>query len=134
MLAATGNLQSARELSNCQALPPCPTPSNTFRLPLYASDRYTAFIKDAQTRSLGTFEPNSYEFKVDTSESASSFKFGQTTAGAAARGNWWFSFFSASGDRTTESSTANSESAASTTNIKITYDKLERVAVTPGKW
>jgi len=135
MLAASGNLKSARELGICNELPPCPAPASTFRLPLYSSPRYISFIKEAQVKAPSS-DPGpqlSANFSVNTGESASSFDFGQSTTGAAARGNWWFSF-KASGERTTESSTSNTEVAASTTLIKITYDKIEAVPIIPGKW
>jgi len=110
MNAAAGSSTSLTKLLVCtretpeQAAMDCPA-SNDYYLPMYNAPDYKAFVQEAQSHSDDkTYDPvNAVSFKVDTSKSTSEYKFGQTSIGAKARGTGWFSFFSASGQHTTES-------------------------------
>ena len=135
MDAAVGKLSSPRELLNCfNNKVPCPTPS-TFKVPLFSAPRYKAFVQEAQVESGRKYEPaKSTTFQINTGESTSDFQFGQEHFGANASPGGWFSFWSASASRETESSTLRTGSAASSVSIKIVYDAIEAIDVTPGLW
>jgi hypothetical protein len=140
MEVAAGSSTSLTQLLACtrdseeEAAKNCP-PAPDIYSPLYNAPNYKAFVQDAQSKSDDKYDPvNAVSFSVDTSKSTSEYKFGQTSIGANARGSGWFSFFSASGQRTTESSQFSTNAAASSVSIKITYDDMQQIAITPGKW
>lgn len=140
MKAAAGSSTSLTKLLLCTRETPekaavdCPA-FEDYYVPMYNAPDYKDFVKDAQSHSDDKYNPlNSVSFSVDTSKSTSEYKFGQTSVGANARGTGWFSFFSASGQRTTESSQFSTNAAASSVSIKITYDDMRQIAITPGKW
>lgn len=137
MDAAVGKLSSPRELLNCfNNKVPCPTPK-AFKVPLYSADRYKAFVQEAQAGvKIGAkYDPaDGTSFQIDTAESTSDFQFGQTSVSATVSPGGWFSFWSASAGQETTSSTLRTGSAASSVSIKITYDKIEIIDVTPGLW
>jgi hypothetical protein len=138
MDVAAGQLSSPAELLNCyNSGVPCPKPPPS-KLPAYSAERYKAFVQASLYPAGSTYKDHKpldgTSFKIDTSEDTSNFKFGQTTMGASARTNGWFSFYSASAGKSTTTTNLRTGSAASSVDVKIFYDKLEAITIAPGSW
>lgn len=136
MDVASGILASPRQLLNCMDdKKQCPEAPKAYQVPLYTAQGYKPFVSATQVKSGNKYVPlDGTSFKIKTAEDTSSFQFGQTSIGASASPGGWFSFWSASAGRETESSTLKTGSAASSVEVKIFYDAIQSIPVTPGLW
>lgn len=139
MLASTGSTTSPALLKRCldmtkeEAAKQCPKPS-PFNVPAYDAPGYREFVQKAQKATIDNYTPGgSASISVDSSRSTSEYNFGQTSVGADVSGGW-FSPWSASGKHTTTSSKFSSTAAASSVQIKMTWDDIRTIPITPGLW
>lgn len=114
-----------------------PVPEPAFqRLPAYNAPNYKTAVQTAQTKSGNKYDPAaSVEFTIDSGKSTSDFKFGQTTGGANIGVSWggWFSF-NAGGSHSSSSETLDTSDESTSVNVKITFDNIQIVNITPGSW
>jgi len=139
MLASTGSTTSPALLKRCldmtkdEAAKQCPKPS-PFNVPAYEAQGYREFVQAAQKATIDNYTPGgSASISVDSSKQTSQYNFGQTSVGADVSGGW-FSPWSASGKHTTTSQTFSSTAAASSVQIKVTWDSIRKITITPGSW
>ena len=140
MLASPGASGSIAKQAVCvretkeAAAKDCP-PTKDFYVPYYNAPDYREFVREAQLPHSGPPGPrDGVTFAVDSSRSTSQYDFGQTSIGASASPGGWFSPWSVSGQHTTKSETFSSTAAASSISVKLTWDKIEAITVTPGQW
>jgi len=116
-----------------EAAKQCPKPS-PFNVPAYEAQGYREFVQAAQKATIDNYTPGgSASISVDSSKQTSQYNFGQTSVGADVSGGW-FSPWSASGKHTTTSQTFSSTAAASSVQIKVTWDSIRKITITPGSW
>ncbi|RTE80740.1 hypothetical protein BHE90_004788 [Fusarium euwallaceae] len=136
MNAATGNPLTSTELIRIQKNGERVPPPSSERVPLYDSPDYERFVQRAMEKSSrSNYNPSqSIQFTIDTQKDTSHYNFGQTRgADSVGASTGWFSF-STGGDRSRESSTLQTGSETPQVSIKVTYDDLEVVTITTGKW
>lgn len=132
-----GNMPSPAELvrkfwqSGVRIDPPIPR-----RIPAYSAPTYKQAVQAAMKKALNNFTPpNSEEIKLDFGKSTSDFNFGQTKVGGVADVSYggWFSF-SANADYESTSETLDTRDESSEVSIKMLYDTIQRIPITPGLW
>ncbi|RSL44901.1 hypothetical protein CEP53_011018 [Fusarium sp. AF-6] len=136
MHAAAGNVLTSAELILKQQKGEKVPPPSYYRVPLYDAPNYKRFVQAAMKQSSSSdYNPSqSIQVTIDTGKNTSDYNFGQTKGGASVGASiGWFSF-SAGGNHSEESSTLQTGSEASQVSIKVTYDSLEAVTITTGKW
>lgn len=135
MPAAIGNVLSTAELLRKQSSnQPIPKPS-THLVPTYDAKGYKKFIQEAQTMSGGKDDAaDSVEFSIDTKDETSKFNFGQTSAGANVGFSYGWLGFSAGGSSSESTSTLETGSDASSVRIKLKFDTIQAITMTPGAW
>ncbi|RSL70395.1 hypothetical protein CEP51_012201 [Fusarium floridanum] len=136
MRAAAGNLLTSAELIRNQQDRDRVRPPSYERVPLYDSPDYGTFVQRAiEKSSSSNYNPSqSIQFTIDTRKDTSDYSFGQTRGvDSVGASTGWFSFRTG-GDRSRESSTLQTGSETPQVSIKVTYDDLEVVTITTGKW
>ncbi|KAJ3456627.1 hypothetical protein MRS44_016650 [Fusarium solani] len=115
MHVAAGDVLTPAELIRNQQNGERVQPPSYYRVSLYDAPNYKTFVQSAMEKSSGSdYNPSERRAGVGASIG-------------------WFSF-SASGKHFQESSTLQTGSEASQVSIKVTYDNLEAVTITTGKW
>lgn len=139
MAATSGSTLSPEMLNRCDDLPEdeaakqCPKPA-TFTVPMYDLQGYQEFVQDAQRSSGDDYTPSGEaSVKVDSKKKTSQYNFGQTSVGADVSGGW-FSPWSVSGKHTTTTETFSTTAAASSMEVKVFWDAIKLVTITPGQW
>ena len=106
------------------------------RIPAYNAPAYKQAVQAAMRKALTDFTPpNSYEIKLDFGKSTSDFDLGQTNIGGGVDVSYggWFSF-NASADNSKKSETLNTHDESSQVSLKMLYDTIQRIPITPGSW
>ncbi|KAL9093884.1 MAG: hypothetical protein Q9165_003807 [Trypethelium subeluteriae] len=136
MHGAMGNILSPAELVRKFQSGEKIAPPVFQRILAYNAPEYKQAVQAAMKKALTNFTPpNSYEFQIDLGKSTSDFNFGQTKIGGTVDISYggWFSF-SAGADHESSSETLDTEDESSQVVVKLVYDTIQRIPITPGSW
>lgn len=101
---------------------------------MYDAQGYKEFVQEAQRATVTDYTPTGSTYiNVDSKKATSQYDFGQTSVGADVRGGW-FSPWSVSGKHTTTSETFSTTAAASSISVKMTWDAIQAITISPGSW